>query len=43
MKSHKRGTGDKDCLITFAGVNFRTGAYLYADEDGVVIADDKLV
>ncbi len=43
MKSHKRGGGDRDCLITFAGVNFRTGAYVYADEDGVVVADDKLV
>lgn len=43
MKSHKRGTGDRDCLTTFAGVNFRTGAYLYADEDGIVVADDKLV
>ena len=43
MKSHKRGTGDRDCLITFAGVNFRTGSYLYADEDGIVVSDDKLV
>ena len=43
MKSHKRGSGDRDCLITFAGVNFRTGSYLYADEDGIVVADDKLV
>jgi regulator of ribonuclease activity A len=44
LRSHKRGgNGDKDCLVTFAGVNFRTGAYLYADEDGVVVADDKLV
>jgi len=43
MKPHQRGSGDKDCLITFAGVNFRTGAYLYADEDGIVVSDDKLV
>ena len=43
MKSNKRGGGDRDCLITFAGVNFRTGSYLYADEDGVIVADDKLV
>lgn len=42
MKSHKRGGGDRDCLITFGGVHFRTGSYLYADEDGVVVADDKL-
>lgn len=43
QKSHKRGGGDRDCLITFAGVNFRTGSYLYADEDGIVVADEKLV
>jgi len=44
MQSHKRGGGgDRDCLITFAGVNFRTGSYLYADEDGIVVAEDKLI
>ena len=44
LKSHKHaGGGDRDCLITFAGVNFRTGAYLYADEDGIVVSDDELV
>lgn len=42
LKSHQRGGGDRDCLITFAGVNFRSGAYLYADEDGVILADDPL-
>jgi regulator of ribonuclease activity A len=43
LKSHKRGTGDRDILITFAGVTFRTGYYVYADEDGIVVADDKLI
>jgi len=43
MKSHKRGGGDRDCLITFGGVNFRTGSYLYADEDGIVVSDNELV
>jgi regulator of ribonuclease activity A len=42
LKSHKRGTGDRDKLISFAGVNFRTGYYVYADEDGIVVSDDKL-
>jgi regulator of ribonuclease activity A len=42
LKSHKRGGGDKDSLITVAGVNFRSGSYLFADEDGVVVSDDKL-
>jgi regulator of ribonuclease activity A len=43
MKSHKRGTGDRDKLISFAGINFRTGNYVYVDEDGIVVADEKLI
>lgn len=42
LKSHKRGTGDRDCLITVAGVNFRSGSEVYVDEDGIVVSDDKL-
>jgi regulator of ribonuclease activity A len=42
LQSHKRGGGGRDSLITVAGVNFRTGVYLYADEDGIVVADDRL-
>ena len=42
LKSHKKGTGDRDVLITFAGVNFKTGRHLYADEDGIVVADAAL-
>lgn len=43
LKSHKRGGGDRDCLITVAGVNFKSGHYLYADEDGIVVADEALI
>jgi regulator of ribonuclease activity A len=43
LKSHRKGGGDRDCLITFAGVNFRTGFYVYADEDGIVVAEDRLI
>ncbi len=43
LKSHKRGNGDRDKLISFAGINFRTGNYVYADEDGIVVADEKLI
>lgn len=42
LKSHKKGTGDRDKLISFAGIHFRTGHYLYADEDGMVVADQAL-
>ncbi len=43
LKSHKKGTGDRDKLISFAGINFRTGFHLYADEDGMVVADTPLI
>lgn len=42
LTSHKRGGGERDTLITFAGVNFRTGHFLYADEDGIVVSDSEL-
>ncbi|MEN9680328.1 MAG: hypothetical protein RLZZ627_221 [Pseudomonadota bacterium] len=42
LKSHKRGTGDRDVLITFAGINFKTGHNLYADEDGIVVCESPL-
>ncbi|MEQ9322012.1 MAG: ribonuclease E activity regulator RraA [Polyangiaceae bacterium] len=37
-KSVKRGEGQRDVPVTFAGVRFEPGAYLYADADGVVVA-----
>ena len=43
LKAHQKGTGDRDALITFAGVNFRSGHYLYADEDGLLVADNRLI
>ena len=42
LKSHKRGIGDKDILITFAGVNYRTDHYIYVDEDGIIVAPKRL-
>jgi regulator of ribonuclease activity A len=43
LRSHQRGSGTRDCLISFAGVNFKTGHYLYADADGIVVAEQPLV
>ncbi len=43
LKSHKKGGGDRDILVTFAGINFRTGYYVYADEDGIVVSEDELI
>ncbi|MCO5992619.1 ribonuclease E activity regulator RraA [Actinoallomurus rhizosphaericola] len=41
-KSAKEGTGEADVPVTFGGVEFRPGAWLYADEDGIVVADRRL-
>lgn len=41
-KSMKKGTGDRDIPVMFAGVTFTPGDYVYADEDGVLISPEKL-
>jgi len=43
MKAHQRGSGDRDSLITFGSVNFRSGNHIYVDDDGMVVADDELI
>ena len=43
LKSHKKGLGDRDVLITFAGVNFRSNQYIYADQDGIIVSGTALV
>ncbi|MCB1799581.1 MAG: hypothetical protein KDI67_11920, partial [Gammaproteobacteria bacterium] len=35
-KSVKKGVGERDVEVRFSGVRFVPGAYLYADEDGVI-------
>lgn len=42
LKSQKHGRGDKDIPVNFAGVSFHVGHYVYADEDGVIVANGKL-
>jgi regulator of ribonuclease activity A len=42
LKSHKRGIGDRDLLVTFAGVNFKKDHFLYADTDGIIVSDTML-
>lgn len=41
-RSEKRGRGDVGVPLGFAGVAFEPGAWLYADADGVVVADRPL-
>ena len=41
-KSGKAGTGERDVPVEFGGVTWTPDHHVYADEDGVVIAADKL-
>lgn len=43
LKSEKRGEGLRDVELRFAGVCFRPGAWLYADGDGVIVAERDLL
>jgi regulator of ribonuclease activity A len=42
FKSIKKGEGQNDVTVTFAGIEFVPGEYLYSDEDGIVVAKAKL-
>ena len=37
MKTDKRGEGQRDLVVRFAGATFRPGDWAYADEDGIVV------
>lgn len=41
-KSEKRGPGLHDVPVNFAGVTFTPGHYVYADDDGVLVAATPL-
>lgn len=42
VKSVKRGEGQIDISVRFAGVTFSPGHWLYADADGILVADHCL-
>lgn len=42
QKTDKKNVGEADVPITFGGVTFRPGEWLYADSDGVLVADKAL-
>jgi len=41
-KSKKEGTGASDLLVSFAGINFVPGHWIYCDEDGILVSAKKL-
>ncbi|HTN31058.1 MAG TPA: ribonuclease E activity regulator RraA [Pseudomonas sp.] len=42
MKTDKRGIGDLNVVVTFAGVTFRPGQYVYADNNGIIVSPEPL-
>ncbi|WP_375055454.1 putative 4-hydroxy-4-methyl-2-oxoglutarate aldolase [Zobellella sp. DQSA1] len=42
IKTEKRGLGDVDVPVTFAGVTLYPGDYLYADINGILVAREPL-
>jgi regulator of ribonuclease activity A len=42
QKSIKRGVGERNLAVTFGGVTFNAGEFLYADEDGVLVSSVAL-
>lgn len=41
-KSEKRGEGQRDIAVTIAGVTIQPGQWLYADNNGIVLAQERL-
>jgi regulator of ribonuclease activity A len=42
LKTDKRGEGQRDVTVRFADATFTPNAWVYADEDGVLVAPRKL-
>lgn len=42
-KSVKRGEGQRGLAVTFGGVTFQPGEWLFADEDGVIVSREPLL
>jgi regulator of ribonuclease activity A len=41
-KTQKKNQGEADVAVSFGGVTFRPGEWLYADEDGVLVSTSAL-
>jgi len=43
VKTEKRGVGEVDVEVSFAGITFSPGQWLYADGNGVIVANRDLL
>ena len=42
IKTEKKGIGEIDIAVTFGGVTFNSGDYVYADNNGIIVSPEKL-
>ena len=42
LKTDKRGIGDLNVAVTFGGVTFRPGEFVYADNNGIIVSPQAL-
>ncbi len=42
-RSNRQGAGERDVPLQFAGARIRPGDFVYADEDGVIVAARDLL
>ena len=43
MKTRKLNTGEAELPVSFGGVTFTPGEWIYADEDGVIVSSSALI
>ncbi|WKD48482.1 ribonuclease E activity regulator RraA [Microbulbifer spongiae] len=43
MKTEKKGVGEREITVAFGGVTFYPGHYLYADNNGIIVATKPLL
>ncbi|MGE8683358.1 MAG: ribonuclease E activity regulator RraA [Acinetobacter sp.] len=43
QKSNRKGVGETDIQLSFGGVTIQSGDYIYADNNGIVVAKESLV
>ncbi|EXA67576.1 rraA family protein [Acinetobacter baumannii 348935] len=43
QKSNRKGIGEVDVPLYFGGVTFKSGEYVYADNNGIILSKEQLV
>jgi regulator of ribonuclease activity A len=43
LKTQRKGEGENNVQITFGGVNFNPGEFVYCDETGIIVSSEPLI